>query len=532
MSKKLYEEDQVSAIANAIREKNGAETTYKVSEMAQAILELSSEQTKNNVFTYNEEQICEFNDKCQTQIRYAKSNYEESIYPTIEDWLKDESLIVHSGDEIDTSKNFSAMTVWSNDYQYAAMACLSVNLNGEFLTDTFTIITTEEFIYSISEDFKLNKNEGMVVDIIYTPDYTSLIFPMTTYRTDLYDNCNDSSSMDARAVSSFGKLIYDNKTKKVKNPSTNPVTLFLDDYGRLHEYSLKYISMLQRLMPELDWSKWDITQSELFSKLLPCFVPEEFIKIVENLSNSIDGRVTISHNISEYVDNKPIPFYIREGSGAFYSTGSSNLSNDSIEVDTYNYLTQPSFLMFMLPMNDDNGWSKDYLKKLQEDEEKVEQVFLKMYAVCSKLAKVEAVRYLCAEPYDVSEQGLMYSCQFRLGWATPSYATKMKEISWWTWEEFNHYDYINKYYLPKDAHETDSCMRYYSGSREDDQFHLCFGSSVGTTDNYNTKEDKYFIVVPVTFVEVSGKIYYSEGGFIPPFFEAPFTLPPNLRIGG
>lgn len=40
MSKKLYEEANIQNIANAIREKNGEETIYKVSEMAQAILDI------------------------------------------------------------------------------------------------------------------------------------------------------------------------------------------------------------------------------------------------------------------------------------------------------------------------------------------------------------------------------------------------------------------------------------------------------------------------------------------------------------
>lgn len=40
MGKKLYEESNISAIANSIREKNGSETTYKVSEMPQAILNI------------------------------------------------------------------------------------------------------------------------------------------------------------------------------------------------------------------------------------------------------------------------------------------------------------------------------------------------------------------------------------------------------------------------------------------------------------------------------------------------------------
>ena len=41
MSKKLYEEASVQAIANAIREKNGEVTTYKIAEMAAAIADIS-----------------------------------------------------------------------------------------------------------------------------------------------------------------------------------------------------------------------------------------------------------------------------------------------------------------------------------------------------------------------------------------------------------------------------------------------------------------------------------------------------------
>lgn len=43
MSKKLYEESDVQAIADAIREKNGSSDTYKLSEMAAAVLAISSD---------------------------------------------------------------------------------------------------------------------------------------------------------------------------------------------------------------------------------------------------------------------------------------------------------------------------------------------------------------------------------------------------------------------------------------------------------------------------------------------------------
>lgn len=45
MSKKLYEESSVQAIAAAIREKNGAAMKYKVAEMADAVRALSGSES-------------------------------------------------------------------------------------------------------------------------------------------------------------------------------------------------------------------------------------------------------------------------------------------------------------------------------------------------------------------------------------------------------------------------------------------------------------------------------------------------------
>lgn len=48
MANKLYEESSVQAIANAIRQKNGLTTTYKISEMAAAILALPTGSGETN----------------------------------------------------------------------------------------------------------------------------------------------------------------------------------------------------------------------------------------------------------------------------------------------------------------------------------------------------------------------------------------------------------------------------------------------------------------------------------------------------
>lgn len=41
MAKKLYEEASVQAIANAIRTKNGSTATYKIAEMADAVMAIA-----------------------------------------------------------------------------------------------------------------------------------------------------------------------------------------------------------------------------------------------------------------------------------------------------------------------------------------------------------------------------------------------------------------------------------------------------------------------------------------------------------
>lgn len=60
MANKLYEENSVQNIANAIRTKNGSETKYKIAEMAQAILDIPAGgelQEKSVVYTADEAEI-------------------------------------------------------------------------------------------------------------------------------------------------------------------------------------------------------------------------------------------------------------------------------------------------------------------------------------------------------------------------------------------------------------------------------------------------------------------------------------------
>lgn len=49
MANKLYKEESIQAIADAIREKNGSSDTYKVGDMAGAISEISGGHRRNKL---------------------------------------------------------------------------------------------------------------------------------------------------------------------------------------------------------------------------------------------------------------------------------------------------------------------------------------------------------------------------------------------------------------------------------------------------------------------------------------------------
>ena len=78
MAKKLYEESSIQNIANAIREKNGTTTKYKVAEMGAAIRELSGE-TQTETYTFNQEraEVSKF----LSEVTYNPADYTTSSIP-------------------------------------------------------------------------------------------------------------------------------------------------------------------------------------------------------------------------------------------------------------------------------------------------------------------------------------------------------------------------------------------------------------------------------------------------------------------
>ena len=76
MANKLYDETAIQNIANAIREKNGSTDTYKVSEMASAIGEISG--LDNNVVTFSQ-----MNDKVTAYLADADAQYTDTNGDTV-----------------------------------------------------------------------------------------------------------------------------------------------------------------------------------------------------------------------------------------------------------------------------------------------------------------------------------------------------------------------------------------------------------------------------------------------------------------
>lgn len=57
MAQKLYEESNIQAIANAIRDKNGSTDTYKTSEMAAAISAIETTELPDDLTNFEEEEF-------------------------------------------------------------------------------------------------------------------------------------------------------------------------------------------------------------------------------------------------------------------------------------------------------------------------------------------------------------------------------------------------------------------------------------------------------------------------------------------
>lgn len=129
MSKKLYEESSIQDIANAIRSKNGTTDTYKVSEMASAINDISVGSS-----AVLETFIDAFEDGAGNYIPVSTDN---------NNWDPKKLIITYTGDASELTGNIPS-TDWVNGFLTAALAkkldktggTLTGNLTGKYITGT------------------------------------------------------------------------------------------------------------------------------------------------------------------------------------------------------------------------------------------------------------------------------------------------------------------------------------------------------------------------------------------------------------
>lgn len=164
MSKKLYEESSIQDIANAIRSKNGTTDTYKVSEMASAINDISVGSSDAVLYT---PQTLTDAQKLQARTNIgASGDMPSATLPTVletfiaafedgagnyipvstdnNNWDPKKIISTYTGDASELTGNIPA-TDWVNGFLTAALAkkldktggTLTGNLTGKYITGTW-----------------------------------------------------------------------------------------------------------------------------------------------------------------------------------------------------------------------------------------------------------------------------------------------------------------------------------------------------------------------------------------------------------
>ena len=157
MSKKLYEESSIQDIANAIRNKNGSTSTYKVSEMAGAINDISV--GSSDAVLYTPQTLTDAQKlQARTNIGASFPAILETLIDAFEDgagnyvpvstsnnnWNPKKLISAYTGDASELAGNIPT-TDWINGFLTAALAkkldktggTLTGNLTGKYITGTW-----------------------------------------------------------------------------------------------------------------------------------------------------------------------------------------------------------------------------------------------------------------------------------------------------------------------------------------------------------------------------------------------------------
>lgn len=435
-----------------------------------------------------------------TQVRYAKSNYATDRWASDEAYLADESTVIHSGESVDLGQELVTVTVWNNDDAHKTMACLAVNTNGDRLTEDFTITETADKVYTVSSNFTLveNPDVDLTIDIVYTPYFDLLFFP-AFYQNTLYSDGRTTEK--PRIVKSPANIYFDETEMTIKsNEVDGTVTFYIDSFKTLNDYMVKFISMMKRYLNLMPWDNINIADTYFYNQYLPCFNEEQYNAIIDNLKSSAQNTTIISDkDIINNNRNVLYPIIVRENSDNTFIYDSSYYSPDYRE----NIAFAQILTYFMINAEGD-GLITDITPELESQLNNFTNLML----------NIDEISCLCAERG--TRTNIMFS----------TYACFIGKAYK---QNANEYDFIDKYYLPKQPDNPDwyrnikiTNEQYVEAEKYQEVLDASADVDKTATSNYYiaTACAKYI----VDDVEISDK-YYRLPSVLLPFY----TVSGNMR---
>ena len=428
-----------------------------------------------------------------TQVRYAKSNYSSDRWASDEAYLADESTVIHSGEVVDLGQELVTVTVWNNDNAHKSMACLAVNTNGDRLTEDFTITETTDKVYTVSSHFTLVEEPDidLTIDIVYTPYFNLLFFP-TFYHNTLYaDGVNGGSSEEGRIVKSPANIYFDESEMTIKsNDENGTVTFYIDSFENLSKYMNKLIEMCERFVTNVDWSKFNIADSVLYTYYKPCFIKASYEAIINNLKASAKN-VNIIDDVDVNDRNALYPIFVK-------ANPDNVLYYDDYFGVAYNEHPLNRTIVELL-IGDTSGLALIDVTKADEELTKLTDLMTKMDVIQN---------YNCAD--DSKPENTIVNYRAIALFTSAQYFSNTNE-----------YELFEKNYLPK---STDNRYLTFTGN-EWGALSSNLTKIDTTVDTDKTNTSNYYLVTPVAPIKVGTSTLGSIGIKLPntPPFYSGFT---------
>lgn len=223
MGNKLYNEDSVQNIANAIRAVNGSSTTYKIGEMANAISSISTGLDWGELGYDTSGPYKGLPIEIKNAFEYGKYIKDNYTPPISIDQTYENDLRLYYFPDIDITGYYSYVRMFSGSHLQHCPP-LTLGIDGA----TPTVITTAMFRYSLVEDVEINVVEGNTLSLSYTFDSCASLkhFKTTSKITEMsgtFVSCSNLTNVelgDTSEVLSF-RYIFQNCISLVNAPSIN-----------------------------------------------------------------------------------------------------------------------------------------------------------------------------------------------------------------------------------------------------------------------------------------------------------------------